>query len=282
MTRRTGFTLVEAVVVVAATAVLGVVLVATMGGCGSRGGIPARSRCKTNIANIGKGLAVYTGSYNDQWPWLISDNKWDAATGASQTAGPSAGTTYNVSAILFVLVRDNQAPGIFVCPSTADTPDPNTKTGANYNWDFSPFRSGGAEHVSYSYQAPIRDPNGAWHTGVDSRSDSGLIILADRTPTYDGLNATFNWGNPGGAAPATGMSQNHEKGEMVNLLFQDLHVGDSTGRADAGINNDSIYSCANSQGDPPTPETSQGPGTLDLTKHSSPKDSFLLGPKKMP
>jgi prepilin-type processing-associated H-X9-DG protein len=233
------------------------------------------------MSNIGKGLAVYMADNNDRFPWLISDNKWDASTGASQTISPGADTTYNVSTLLFVLIRDNQPPGIFICPSTSDAPDSNTKTSAGQNWDFSPFRIGGWEHVSYSYQAPMLDKKGRWGSGINADSNNDLVILADRTPAYDGKNAQFDWTNPGKAETKTGMSQNHTGGEIINVLYADLHVADVK-QADAGIRNDNIYSCAGSAGEETAPETSQGPGTLDITKHSSPKDSFLLGPKKLP
>jgi hypothetical protein len=75
------------------------------------------------------------------------------------------------------------------------------------------------------------------------------------------------------------MSQNHA-GAMVNLLYQDLHVGDAR-RADVGINNDNIYSAAGMGKDGKPLEVEQGPGSMKLADHRSPLDSFLLGPKKM-
>jgi prepilin-type N-terminal cleavage/methylation domain-containing protein len=283
MKRRAGLTLIEVVIVLAVLAVVGVVLVLRLVRMRE---LTGTSRCKVNISSIAKALAIYTSANKDRWPWIVSDNQWNAPTGASQQFEPNLTTNYNVSALLFCLVHDYSGPiGIFVCPSTSDTVDPNTKTpgrsyGWGWNWDFSPYRIGGTEHVSYSYQAPMRDANGSWGSGVTSKSSAGLVILADKTPTYDGQNALFNWADPGKADPKAGMSQNH-KGEMINLLYADLHVGDSVGRADVGINNDNIYSCADSEGNPPRPATEQGPGSLDLSNHVSPTDSFLLGPKKM-
>ena len=241
------------------------------------------------MSAIGKGLAIYLSDNRDQYPWLVSDNRWDAATGEGRLAEPSEKTRYNVSALLFLLIRQGQAPGIFCCASTADCPDANTKAPtqrssyrSDFNWDFSPFQFGGVEHISYSYQAPMKDRRGGWGSGVTADSNAAaLVILADRTPTYSGKIATFNWAAPGGADPKTGMSQNHTGGEMINLLYADLHVGESVGRADAGIRRDSVYSAAGLGADGNALDTSQGPGSLKLDDHRSPLDSFLLGPKKM-
>jgi hypothetical protein len=280
------FTLVDMLLVIAVLAVVGVIVVPFIRGLGDRGPM-RKNACKSNVASIGKGLAIYLSANRDQFPWLVSDNRWTARTGASQTIPPSTSTTYNVSALLFQLVRDGQAPGVFVCPSTPDTCDPNTKSPLGYNWDFTPFSAGGADRLSYSYQAPRLDSNGIWDSGVSADSNAGLVIVADKTPTCTGgtvggtaRTATFDWKNPGSKDPRAGMSANHTNGEMINLFFADFHVGESVGRADCGINNDNIYSCADSNGSPPWPPIEQGPGSLDITKHRSPDDSFLLGPKR--
>jgi hypothetical protein len=204
------------------------------------------------------------------------------STGTNRTTSPAAaGTTvYNVSALLFLLVRADQSPWIFVCPSTLDTPDPNTKTGTTYNWDFSPFKDGRAEHVSYSYQAPLGSASGTtttWSSGVTGNSDAGLAILADRTHYYDGYNTTpGNWASMN--KPARYMSQNHGRGEVINVLYAGLNVGDST-RADCGVHSDAIYYAAT--GDQETSQTGSN-SMADRIGPAKAKDSFLVGPVKMP
>jgi type II secretory pathway pseudopilin PulG len=282
MRRSAALTLIEVVVVILVVGVLLVVFIPFFALDWNSGGIPRRIACKSNIMAIGKALQIYTNGNSDPFPWFVTDNRWDAATGENRAAEPSDKTNCNVSALLFALVRCGQSPGIFVCPSTADVRDPNTKDqSGKYFWDFSPYRAGGAEHVSYSYQAPQVDPDGNYDSGVTPFSNPKLIILADRTPAYDGKNATFNWASPGGADAKTGMSQNHTGGEMINVLFADMHVEDREGRADVGINNDNIYSAAGLGAGGNALGTNQGPGTLKLSDHRSPRDSFLLGPKKM-
>ena len=265
-----------------------------------------QASCKSNISNIGKVLYLYMSDNGEDFPWVVSDNRWDAATGESRLKPPSPQTNYNVSALLFMLVRYCKDPNIFICPSTQDLPEPNPKTKDTYNWDFSPWKDGNAEHLSYSYQAPLcqgksrletpprvvapaplfmgganEEPDSLDFTsGVSSNSDSGLVVLADRTPAYEGLKPDFNWADPGKGDPNTGMSQNHG-GAMINLLYADTHVGESRLRADCGVKKDNIYSAAGVGKDGKPLDTCQGPGSLKLSDHRSPNDSFLLGPKKM-
>lgn len=279
--RRRGFTLIELLVVISIIALLVAIL---MPGLSKARELARRASCKTNTSNIGKGIAVYTGSYNDQWPWLNATFATGTTTGTSRTLTTIASTTpLNVSALLFVLIRDNQAPGIFICPSTSDTPDSNTRASATaMAWDFQPYSAGNAEHCSYSYQAPLvsSGTTTSYSSGVSNQSDSGLVILADKTPYYNGNSTVpttaINWASIGTTAPNTFMSQNHTSGEMLNQLFQDLHVGDSTGNAGTGINGDAIYT----QTTPPAETNAQGAAPGTVAGHTSAKDSFLVGPQK--
>jgi prepilin-type N-terminal cleavage/methylation domain-containing protein/prepilin-type processing-associated H-X9-DG protein len=277
---RTGFTLIELLVVISIISLLVAIL---MPGITKAKELARRAMCASNHRSIGAALALYTNCNGDRWPWLAASPSWSAPTGQARVNPPLSGTNCNVSALLFVLVRDNQDANIFLCPSTRDTPDPHTKTKTAFNWDFSPYKDGNAEHVSYSYQAPlvtVKDKVATTTSGVTANSDSGLVVVADRSPAYEGLKPDFNWAKPGKDDPNLAMSQNHG-GAIINLLYADLHVGESKGRADAGIFNDNIYSAAGSGADGKTLETNQGPGTMKLSDHRSPKDSFLLGPKKM-
>jgi hypothetical protein len=275
MLRRKAFTLADVMACLAIAAALPAI--------GALFGARERARlasCKSNISRIGKGLGIYMAANKDDWPWLVSDNQWDAPTGAGQATPPSDKTNYNVSGLLFLLVRDAQDANIFICPSTPDKPDPQTRSKGKWHWDFSPWKDGKAEHVSYSYQAPLLKGKETI-SGILNSSESGLVVLADRSPAYEGLKPDFNWAKAGKDDPNLGLSQNHIQLNMINLLFADLHVGESLGRADCGINNDSIYSAAGLGEDGKPLKTLQGPGSLKLADHLLPTDSFLLGPKKM-
>ena len=266
--RRRGFTLIELLVVISIIALLVAIL---MPGLAKARELARRASCKSNISAIGKGIAIYTAAYKDQWMWMLasSGDAWkDTVTGQNRATIPGAGVAQNVSALLFVMIRDGQAPGIFCCPSTNDA---NTKMNASgFYYDFTKYSDQLVEHLSYSYQAPMGDAN-AGGSGVSNNSQGGLVVLADRSPCYPSFGTAYpvNWGSPP-TDMRVGMSPNHTSGEMINLLFADMHVGESISRADCGINNDSIYA----SGGP-----SQTSTTSSVTGHTNVDDSYLIGPK---
>jgi prepilin-type N-terminal cleavage/methylation domain-containing protein len=286
------FTLIELLVVVSIIALLVAILIPMLSKAKE---LARRASCKANVGSIGKSATMYIAQNDDTWMWFNDTNNapWTGLTGAVRTAPP--GGPYNVSALLFSLVRSKTSQaGIFLCASTTDTPDPNTSDPTVKNklaWDFNPYKLGGHEHISFSYQAPF---SLGTVSGVDNLTDPGMPILADRTPKYDGgtivgvstRKVGFNWGNIGTQDIRAGMSANHSNGEYINLLYPDFHVSDSK-RADVGLMGDDIYSCApyglsdtskNGQS-----ETGQGP-PAQIGSHGGMNgkavDCYLVGPTK--
>ncbi|HUS47783.1 MAG TPA: type II secretion system protein, partial [Phycisphaerae bacterium] len=189
--RRKGkaFTLIELLVVVA---IIGLLVTILTPGLQKALELARRAKCAANLHNIGVGLSTYVAADGRSWPWLTANNNWNAATGQNESAAPSTATAYNVSSLLFLLVREGQGTGIFICPSTDDTPDRNTRTDGRLDWDFSASAAGQGEHVSYSYQGPLNMGTAgspAYASGVSGASGGGLIIAADRTPGYRGKTA---------------------------------------------------------------------------------------------
>ena len=273
------FTLIELLVVISIISLLVTIMVPALGKARE---LARRAICANNQAAIGKGLALYASANGDNYPWVQASASWSAATGQNRATAPSAGANYSVSALLFVLVRDGQAAGLFICPSTLDKADPNTRSDTAWYWDFSPYSVGGTEHLSYSYQSPLNvstTGTPAYASGVGPASDALLAVLSERTPAYAGgavgdtvRRADFPWDNPGDSDPRAGMSPNHTDGEYANVLYADGHVA-NTNRADIGVNNDNIYSSAIGARD-----VQRGAGSLVLADHDSAKDSFLTGP----
>lgn len=316
MRRTKAFTLIELLVVIAIIALLVSIL---MPGLSRAREIARRASCKANVSSIGKALAMYSASFNDQYPFLRTDPAFwiTAPTGLSSASsgitdsnvGVTDSSQANISAFMFMLVRFGQGPGIFVCPSCSnDKVDPLTKGPSNlFFWDFS-----SDTNVSYSYQAPVRvsttsSRGGAssyspddFRSGFNSSSDSSLVILADRGPGYGNstIITTFDWATDGNTT--LGMSQNHSAGEFINALCADTHVIDGTtanigctGQKNIGNSatsaKDAIYSCA-SGNDTYNPATNS-PALVnevwdgatpenDVKYHYSQKDSFLIGPAK--
>ena len=292
--RRKGFTLIELLVVIAIIALLVSIL---MPGLSRARELARRTSCKSNQSNVGKGFAMYTASNQDNWPWTTASVNWGTTagrqTGLGRFTNPSTNAQYNVTTLLFMLVRDSQSAGIFICPSDSQArTDPNTKDmsgGTMFNWDFSPFGVDNFDHVSYSYQAPLYTggTTPACTSGVTQTADPQLTIMADKSPNCAPLTATqagtartangiCDWSNANLADPQSGMSANHTNGEIINVLYSDIHVAENT-RADCGVQNDHIYGTSSTSREVTNIASAQ---SLNISDHSAshPRDSFLTGP----
>lgn len=315
MKRIKGFTLIELLVVVA---IIGLLAMMLMPALTKAKETAKRASCKANLKAIASAYAMYCNENQDQFPFIPSganaakdDWIWnyvattpDTSTGANRAISV-AGTKYAFTALLFSLIRnEKQSPNTFICPSAeGDTADPNINVpsdapGAVANtsmiaMDFSGYKAatdlsptnpvaGASNHVSYSVQAPLY-LNPGWSSGVSNAAQmNSLVIVADRTPDYQNNNATsYPWTawiqNPT-PLPKHYNSRNHLS-EMQNLLFGDLHIGEST-RPDCGTGSDCIYLPAGVTA-PVANQPSQfynGANFSDTDQHLSVDDSFLVGP----
>ena len=276
MRQRKALTLAEAVVLVVVAAV-GLATV-SLHGCARREKVN-RTVCMSNLACIGKALMLYKGTYRNNWPWIPNvTSDWSSVpTGTnrgrdpnSQADGPS---DRSITSLMFLLVREDQPVQLFICPSTRDTKDTNTM---NYNvpdgeepeyyWDFS-----GASNVSYSWQAPVKASEG-FRQGL-SDNDPDAVVMADKTPLCD--NPKWSPDDMSKTTKASviynNMSPNHG-GEVVNVLYVGMNVAASN-RPDVGANRDNIYTASGEKR-----RGSRGATSLDISKHLSTRDSFLIGP----
>ncbi|HAU37167.1 MAG TPA: hypothetical protein DCX07_05565 [Phycisphaerales bacterium] len=262
--RRKGFTLIELLVVIAIIALLVSILLPSLGRARELG---KRAVCAANLNGLGKGYAMYRAESNDAWPW-INGQTWTSVTGTGRTTAPTSTISdRSITALMFMLVRGNQSSKLFVCPSDTATPDENVKdTSGNYHWDFEKDTN-----VSYSLQSPI---NGTPATNGLTSASEGVIIMADKTPTYSG-NTLVAWSDTISTDNAKkSMSQNHTAGEYINFLRGDSSVGNDK-RADIGKSKDCIYS---SGGD--TESGWRASVTTTVANHTKAEDSFLFGPCK--
>ncbi len=284
-----GFTLIELLVVISIIALLVAILMPALSKARE---LSRRSSCKANVSAIGKAILIYNNQNSDNWPHQVCQ-LWNSGTGQNRDVAPSTSTGGNPTRLLFMLVRNGQLPNIFICPSTQDIADPNVKmTGGAYAWDFNSYRYRGmnVEHESYSYQMPVYTANSTdpFDPGVTQFSDPQLVVLADRTPDYNNVTgvdkvvggstrvANLNWNSLGTNDPRAGMPSSHSNGEMMNILFQDTHVGDAT-RADVGVRKDNIFTPSNK-----TNDGASGAGaTVNQAFHlNNDADSFVWGPRR--
>jgi len=242
-----------------------------------------RTVCMSNLSGINKAIILYRSDNDNAFPWLNDKiTAWDrTVVGTNRNVDPNGKLDdpnnprpRSITALMFMLVRQDQDPGMFRCPSdTGASMDQEVKAmkddgdvaQGGYYWDFAK-----PENVSYSYQAPIWK-DGRFQQGADS-SKFDTVVIADMTPA-----ATNSQWKPADVSKRSGSaieaqnSPNH-KGKQVNILRVAGNVG-AAKRPDVGIDEDSIYTAS---GDPNA--GSRSATSLDIRKHLSPSDTFLIGP----
>jgi prepilin-type processing-associated H-X9-DG protein len=273
-----------------------------------------RYSCLAQLKGIGTALALYAQANNNTYPMLPGcgwDNVADGTNYLSNSGSPftTAKPTgdwskpRSVTSLMFMLIRNGEAPQLFICPSdtnaTGDQYTTNPSDKANpgaFNWDFSSGQGNGgtigsARNVSYSYQCPITRGAGATDlNGVPDSPDSNLVVCADRTPATMGGTFTGAAGSPGAWPASVGPdkwhfynSQNHSNGEMMNVLYVDGHaaivrVPNCGPDVTATKTPDCIFSTL--AGPPAASAKDDGidfGGAVDNTKHVGKKDSYLFG-----
>jgi prepilin-type N-terminal cleavage/methylation domain-containing protein len=267
--KRKGFTLVELLVVIAIMAMLMGILMPALAKVRS---LAQRVVCSSHLSSIGKSLMVYANEYSDKYvraggpasKWGQT-TKWDAspytnpggevlAYGLSPTNNKAT-----VGASLYYLIKYADAtPKIFVCGG--DTSAKELKLASypgnevlNQNlmeaWDFGPFADI-LTHYSYAYHYPFPQIGLPGYYPINTMTDSGFAIMADRTPylvlTVDTTWEAYKW--KGGIYAGTketekwGNTPNHKK-EGQNVLFNDGHTSFENVPY-CGFNDDNIYTMA--------------------------------------
>ena len=220
--RRRGFSFVELLVVLSVLVILASILIPYVSKLRES---DRRVRCADNLRAVRRALQEYAESNQNAYPRVVYDpavRGYAAYTGAAAPdpfAAGSAVRANDVTASLWLLVRRNLIePGRFVCPSTADTPDPAYRPGqprARSNF-------GGGAHLSYSYSSPFSAAPGY---RMNDTQPADFAILADQSPgtagRHDDVAAAPH------TAPLTTLARansNNHGGAGQNVLYADGHV----------------------------------------------------------
>jgi len=156
--------------------------------------IPGRAICGANLQSIGKGIALYQGEYEDQFPWARDTSA--PVTLAAATARPRggsdtiAGLSANMVENLNLLVQQasvSYSDKVFRCPSVgADLAEDRVAGAAGYNDVYGfmqreprggklKFYNDYAYHIGY----PNLDAEKDNPAPINDQIDGGFVLMAD-------------------------------------------------------------------------------------------------------
>jgi len=249
---RRGFSIIELLVALCVLVVLLAIFVPAL-----RNAREAANRvsCGNNLKRIGDALSEYASDNgtNRNFPRVRYDSinrpaGYCAFTGpddANPFLANSAVEPNDITASLWLLVRQGYfgkvgaKVGVFVCPSTQDTPDTLTDAVGKAV----PVSQRGnfrhAENLSYSYASPFTNAY-KFEFGSDALK-GGFVLAADKNPGFSMVDGKpcFPLHDAKPFDLARGNSRNHGQAGQ-NVLYADGHVEWVT-TSYCGVANDNIY-----------------------------------------
>lgn len=250
----------------------------TLAAVGSLDNADSRTRCATNLRQIGQAILLYSNDNKGSYPRtnydMQSADKPTAFSGADAAdpfgaGGPNAN---DVSAGLYLLMRTEDInSSAFVCPATAKQAM-NFGGGTHNALDKANFPS--ADSLGYSYANPYPS-EAALGKGykLSQGLDPSFVVAADSNPGSDALTIlTVNMSNS--QVVRAGNSLNHS-GDGQNVLYGDGHIEFQNSPL-CGSHRDNIYTYGDSGVDPDTNVARSTGGIGVMGSPVGPGDSVLL------
>jgi prepilin-type N-terminal cleavage/methylation domain-containing protein/prepilin-type processing-associated H-X9-DG protein len=275
--RKTGFTLVELLVVIGIIALLISILLPSLNRARETAN---RVKCASNLKQIATALALYANENKGLYPRTLASGDGSvvtANTGAAET-DPFRGTagnvvapvgTNNVPAAMFLLLRSQDLSAeVFTCPSSNAEKDEygGGNNTAQQRSNFTEVQ----KNLSFSYTNPYPSTS-AVSNGyrLNSGVTPDLAIAADINPGAEAPD-TQNVTQASSASQMKEANSNNHDGEGQNVMFGDGHV-EFVPTPFVGIAKDNIYTAK-------TDATTNGTAMPTGTNFSpfDGNDSFLL------
>ncbi len=235
--RRSAFTLIEVLVVIGIMAVLMSILLPVVEIMRHKGYI---TKCSSNLRTIGQGLAMYTNENRGNYPRTMYVPGVPPVYGTHPdtvdpftAGGPDAN---DVTAALFLLVRQGLPAEVFICPYNDDTEFAIDTKATRDRSNFTDYR----RNLAYSFANPY-PPAGTTGYFFKSNMSAGFALAADLNPgvKLPASDVTAPVANSPSATMKKALSRNHER-DGQNVLYADGHVSwEKT--PFCGVNNDNIF-----------------------------------------